>query len=133
MAQQSMSFSFDPISSVMTAMSATFIGVVTTWFMAKKKYNVDKIDSANANANVSAIDQWQTIVTDLRVDMRATIEQKDKQIARLELRNEELTTRNTNLFEQNQKLTGEISGLKYEVQQLTSEVQQLNKKIGGVL
>lgn len=133
MARQTMAFSIESINSQLAQGVAAVVIITSTWFTAKRKFNKDRVETADTNANISAIEQWQQIVTNLRTDMRETITRKDEQIGRLETRNEELTTRNQTLFESNQKLTSEIGGLKNQVEQLTREVQQLNQKLGGVI
>lgn len=133
MARQTMAFSIESVNSQLAQGVAAIVIITSTWFTAKRKFNKDRVETADTNANISAIEQWQEIVTNLRTDMRETITRKDEQINRLETRNEELTNRNTTLFEANQKLTGEIGGLKNQVERLTTEVQQLNQKLGGVI
>lgn len=133
MARQTMAFSIEAMNTQLAQGIAAVVIITTTWFSAKRKFNKDRVETADTDANISAIGQWQTIVTNLRTDMRETITRKDEQINRLESRNEELTNRNQTLFESNQKLTSEIGGLKNQIEKLTSEVQQLNQKIGGVI
>lgn len=133
MVRQTMTFSLEPINGIIAQAVGGATLITVGWFTAKRKFNRDRIETADADANISAIGEWQKIVTDLRTDMRETITQKDSQITRLETKNGELTDRNEVLFTQNQTLTREIGGLKNQVEQLTNEVQQLNRRIGGVL
>lgn len=132
MARQTMAFTIESTNYQIAQAVGAIVLITTTWFSAKRKFNKDRIETADTDANIGAINQWQQIVTNLRTDMRETITRKDAQISRLETRNEELTSRNQILFESNQALIGEIGGLKYQVEKLTGEVQQLNQKMSAI-
>lgn len=115
-----MSFQLSELGNYVTTALASIAGATVTYFATKKKMNTDKVESADANGKLEALDIF-----------KAMVEDRDRTIAILNTRNEELYAKNMELFNANQKLMGEIGSMKLQIRSLEQQVKELTAQMGG--